>query len=142
MKENKVYKFIWITVGFVCLGIGAVGAVIPFLPSFPFFMGTLFAFAKSSDRLHAWFKSTNLYKKNLESYVTKKAMTMKTKIYILCSVTLVMGFGFLMMKRVPAARIVLLVVWLFHILYFVFGVKTLKEEAAVSEEERKEVETK
>ncbi|WP_428769687.1 YbaN family protein [Treponema sp. HNW] len=121
-------RFIWIAAGFICLGVGSVGVVLPFLPSFPFFLATVFCFAKSSKRLHDWFIGTALYKKHFQSFVERKAMALQTKISILISLTLVFGTGFFMMKRVPVARIVLAVVWLFHVLYFVFAVKTLKPE--------------
>lgn len=128
MKKSKVARMIWITIGFISFGIGTIGVFLPFLPSFPFYMLTLIAFTKSSERLKNWFTSTKLYKKNLESYVTKKAMTLRTKLYIMTSVTLVMGFGFIMMSRVPVGRAVLAIVWLAHILYFIFGVRTEREE--------------
>ena len=133
MKKNKIVRTLWIITGFIGFAIGTIGVVLPFLPSFPFYMLTLFAFAKSSERLHKWFISTNLYKKNLESFVNKKGMTVKTKVRIMLTVTLIMGFGLIMMSRVPVARIVLAVVWVFHVLYFIFGIKTFKEEDAVSE---------
>lgn len=128
MKKSKVARMIWITIGFISFGIGTIGVFLPFLPSFPFYMLTLIAFTKSSERLKNWFTSTKLYKKNLESYVTKKAMTLRTKLYIMTSVTLVMGFGFIMMSRVLVGRAVLAIVWLAHILYFIFGVRTEREE--------------
>lgn len=127
MKKNPLRIF-WLVLGFLSLGVGAVGAVLPFLPTFPFLMLTLFCFAKSSEKLHTWFIGTKLYKNNLESYVVSRSMTLRTKATIMISVTLVMGLGFLMMSRVPAARAVLALVWLFHVLYFIFGVKTQKEK--------------
>lgn len=36
--------------------------------------------------------------------------------------------------RVPVGRIILAGVWVFHILYFCFGVKTIKENVDVAEE--------
>lgn len=125
MKKN-ISKTLWIGLGFFSLGIGAVGAVLPFLPTFPFLMLTLFCFGKSSEKLHTWFMGTKLYKNNLESYVANRSMTVRTKAAIMISVTLVMILGFIMMNRVPVARIVLVFVWLFHVIYFVFRVKTLK----------------
>ena len=56
-------------------------------------------------------------------------MTKRTKVRIMITVTVLMTFGFVMMHQVPVGRIVLAAVWLFHIFYFVFGVKTLKEPA-------------
>ena len=56
-------KIFWMTLGFLCLGLGTVGIVLPILPTVPFYMATLFFFANSSEKLHSWFIGTNLYKK-------------------------------------------------------------------------------
>ncbi len=122
-------KCFWLILAFICLALGTIGVFLPVLPTVPFYLVTAFSFAKSSERLHNWFINTKLYKKNLESFVERKAMTLKTKLSILTSVTLVMGFGFFMMARkgiwVPC--IILVVVWLCHLLYFIFRVKTESE---------------
>lgn len=53
-------------------------------------------------------------------------MTRKTKVKIMITVTVLMSVGFIMMDQVPVGRVVLACVWVFHILYFIFGVKTIK----------------
>ncbi|MGN0984816.1 MAG: YbaN family protein [Gemmiger sp.] len=118
-------KILYILLGCAGLGLGAVGAVLPLLPSFPFLLLAAFCFARSSQRLHGWFVNTRLYKDNLESYVAGKGMTRKTKIRIMVTVTVLMAIGFVMMDAVPVGRLVLGGVWVFHLLYFSFGVKTL-----------------
>lgn len=123
----KISKVIFISVGCICLALGTVGIILPILPTVPFFMATAFCFAKSSERLHRWFVSSSMYKKHLQSFVEKRGMLMKTKLTILTTVTLLMGFGFVMMSRVPVARVILAVVWVCHVVYFVFGVKTIRE---------------
>lgn len=123
-------KILWVILGCIGVGLGAVGAVLPLLPAFPFLLLAAFSFAKSSEKLHTWFINTRLYKKNLESYVQGRGMTWATKRRVMITVTLLMGFGFTMMLLkglyIPCA--ILAFVWLFHIVYFVFGVKTMKEE--------------
>lgn len=123
-------KYLFMILGCIGLALGAVGAVLPLLPAFPFLLVAAYCFARSSERLHRWFIGTKLYKNNLESYVKGKGMTRKTKIRIMAMVTVLMSIGFIMMRQVPAGRIILACVWLFHIIYFLFGVKTAAGERA------------
>ena len=62
---------------------------------------------------------------------------MQTKVGIITMVTLLMGIGFFMMARkaiwVPC--IILVVVWLAHIVYFGFFVKTIPAETKAPEEQ-------
>ena len=118
-------RIAYLVVGCICLALGTVGVAVPILPTVPFYLVTVYCFARSSQRLHDWFVGTKLYKKNLESFVQKKGMTMKTKLGILIPVTLLMGFGFLMMKNVPVGRVILAIVWVCHVIYFLFGVRTI-----------------
>lgn len=131
-RSWNMRRILWIVLGCVGVGLGAVGAVLPLLPAFPFLLLAAFSFAKSSQRLHTWFINTSLYKKNLESYVQHRAMTWRTKRRIMLTVTALMAFGFVMMMvkglYIPCA--ILAGVWVFHILYFIFGVKTLEEPPA------------
>ena len=122
----KVKKTLYVMLGLVSVGLGAAGAVLPILPTVPFLLLAAFCFARSSERLHSWFVGTDLYKKNLESYVNGRGMTRETKIRIMATVTALMAAGFLMMSRVPAARMLLVIVWALHVVYFVFGVKTIR----------------
>ena len=120
-------KPLYLLTGFLSLGLGAVGAAVPLLPAFPFLLLASLCFAKSSDRLYQWFISTKLYKENLESFVQGKGMTKKAKVRVVSIISLTMAFGFLMMKNVPFGRIILLIVWFFHVLYFVYGIRTYYE---------------
>ena len=127
-------KIFWVVLGSISLGVGVIGAFIPLLPSFPFLLLAVFSYSKSSERLHNWFINTKMYKNNLESHLSGKGMTKAAKIRVMCTVTVFMLFGFIMMIRkalyIPCA--ILGVVWLGHMIYFIWGVKTRVDD---SEEE-------
>lgn len=125
----KLKRIIFTVIGCVSLGIGCVGAVLPIIPTVPFFLLTVFCFANSSVKLHNWFVNTKMYKKHLDSFVKKKGMTVKTKLTILTLITAIMLLGFILMmlKGIIIPSIILALVWLFHLVYFIFFVKTIAE---------------
>lgn len=116
-------KILYIFIGCISLGLGIIGVILPILPTFPFVLLAAFCFARSSERLDGWFKNTKLYRENN----IKNGMTKQAKIRIMCSVTLLMSVGFIMMglRGIVVGNVVLLIVWIFHMAYFTFGVKTV-----------------
>ena len=127
MKMSPV-KILWLILGCVCATAGTIGIVVPFLPTVPLYMATVFCFTKSSKKLHDKFVSTRLYKKYLESFMKNRAMTMANKIRVIITVTAVMSVGFFLMKNVPVARIIMVIVWIFHLIYFFVRVKTIPKD--------------
>ena len=123
----KLKQIIFLIIGCLSLALGCGGIVLPILPTVPFFLLTVFCFANSSQKLHDWFIGTQMYKKHLESFVQKKGMTVRTKATILTSVTALMAVGFVLMLRkgIIVPCVVLAVVWGCHLVYFLFGVKTI-----------------
>lgn len=121
----NVKKISYMAIGSISLALGALGAVLPLLPAVPFLLLAAICFARSSEKLHNWFLGTSLYRKNLESYVAGRGMTRQTKIRIMVTVTLIMAISFAFMHQVLIGRMVLIGVWVFHVLYFLFGVKTI-----------------
>lgn len=123
----KLKQIIFLIIGCLSLALGCVGIVLPILPTVPFFLLTVFCFANSSQKLHEWFIGTQMYKKHLESFVQKKGMTVRTKATILTSVTALMAVGFVLMLRkgIIVPCVLLAVVWVCHLVYFLFGVKTI-----------------
>lgn len=111
-------------VGCLLLVLGAVGAVVPLLPSVPFLLGAALCFARSSRRLDEWFRGTRLYRENLEGYVAGRGMTPATKLRVMGVVTLLLAVGFVAMAGAPMGRVALVGVWLAHLAYFSLVVRT------------------
>ncbi|MEE0433998.1 MAG: YbaN family protein [Peptococcaceae bacterium] len=120
-------RLLLIALGCICLGLGTIGAFLPVLPTVPLYLLATILFAKSSTRLHRWFTSTNLYKKNLESYVQGQGMTFVTKLRIAITITVSMAIGCWFVSHLPMVQLVLGIIWLSLMIYFFAVVKTRRQ---------------
>ena len=117
-------KYLFIFLGFLFTILGAVGIFLPILPTVPFLLLASICFAKGSKRFHNWFKSTKLYKNNLESFEKDRSMTLKTKWSILIPVTILLLVAFFMMKNIYGRTfIVVLILAKYYV--FLFRIKTV-----------------
>ena len=125
----SIKRIAFVVLGCISLALAVIGVILPILPTVPFLALAAFCFAKSSDRLNNWLINTKFYQNNLADFKAGKGMTVKTKVRILATVTLVIAVGLIAMliKGVIVGSIILSVVWLGHIYYFGFKVKTLEE---------------
>ena len=136
---NKVKKYFYITLGFIALGLGLIGVILPILPTTPFLLVTSFCFAKGSERFHTWFTNTNIYKKHLESFVKERAMTLKQKVVLLSFVNFMLAFPLILVDVLPM-RITIIVLIIIKLYYFIFKVKTITpEEKRAMEAARREM---
>ena len=118
-------KLLWLMIGIVSRVLGSIGGVLPVLPTTPFLLLASFCFAKGSDRFHKWFIGTKLYKKHLESFVTSRSMTLKTKLCILLPASAMLILAMLAMaKRYGRVFIVFLI--RFKYIYFFTRIETVK----------------
>ena len=129
---KKIVSTILVVFGFIFVGLGTAGMFVPVLPTVPFMLLAMICFTKGSKKVRDWFVTTKLYEKTLYNYKSGNGMTLKTKVSLLTSVTILIVFGFVMMKEVIIGRIIVVIVWICHIIYFGFRVKTVKEEELVN----------
>ena len=124
---NKAKKYFYITLGFLALGIGLIGVILPILPTTPFLLVTSFCFARGSERFHTWFTNSNIYKKHLESFVKERAMTLKQKVVLLSFVNFMLAFRLFLVDVLPL-RITIIVFLIIKLYYFSFMVRTFSPE--------------
>lgn len=124
MKQllNKIY----VLIGFLSLGIGIVGIVLPILPTTPFLLLALCLFAKGSEKFHTWFMGTNIYKKHLEPVLLSKEMTKKSKVKAMVTLAILFSIG-VYFCPIWHGKIAIIVVALGHFYYFLVKIKTKKE---------------
>ena len=121
---SKVKKGIYICIGLVAFALGAIGVILPILPTTPFLLLASFCFAKGSERFNTWFINTKVYKKHLESFVKERAMTLKQKVILLAFADTMIAIPLITVDVLPM-RIALI---LFKLYYFIFKIKTITPE--------------
>lgn len=123
-------KIIYFVIGFVAMILGAIGVVLPVLPTTPFLLVSAFCFAKSSQRFHNWFISTKLYKNHLDSFVKERAMTLRTKVGLLTFASTMILIAIYFMDNL-ILRIFLICLMMFKYYYFIFKIKTISSKVVL-----------
>lgn len=76
-------RAVYIVVGLTSVGLAALGALLPGLPTTVFLLVALWAFSRSSDRLHGWVKRMPLFREALvhvERYHAERTISRGVKV--------------------------------------------------------------
>jgi hypothetical protein len=90
-------KFLWLLAGLTSVAIGAVGLVVPLLPTTPFLLVSAFAFARSSERLHSWLREHRSFGPLIDNWHRDGSIDRKVKriaiVFILLTPVVTWLFG-------------------------------------------------
>lgn len=77
MEPKRVFFF---SLGVTLLSVGALGAVLPVLPTTPLVIASAFCFGKSSKRAEKWISSNRYFGSYINNYKTRKGVPQDVKI--------------------------------------------------------------
>ena len=117
-------KLLYFIIGILATALGAIGVILPVLPTTPFLLLAAFCFAKSSKRVNDWFLSTSLYKKHLDSFVKHRAMTLKTKVTVLSFASIMLLIAMYFMDNLYL-RLFIVCLIAFKYYYFTCRIETI-----------------
>jgi len=72
-------KAIFFSLGVALVGIGAVGVVLPVLPTTPFILAAAACFGKSSKRAEKWLSNNRYFGSYIENYKNKQGVPIDVK---------------------------------------------------------------
>lgn len=82
MKQYK--ETIFVILGFICLVLGIIGALLPVMPTVPFLFVAYFCFKKGSKRFRRWYENSRYHAQYVKSVNWFMEMPLVKKIlYIL-----------------------------------------------------------
>jgi len=123
---SKIIKLLYIIVGFIALGLGVLGLVLPVLPTTPLLLLASYCFVKGSERFEHWFKGTTLYKRHLETFVKERSMTLKQKLTILLFADVMIAIPFFILDSF-FVRLMLVLIVFYKYYYFIYKIKTVSK---------------
>ena len=85
-SKSTLMRGLWLLGGFITLGLGAVGVVLPLLPTTPFILLAAFCFARSSNRLHRWLHQHQVFGPLIENWNKYGAIGKKAKMLAIGSI--------------------------------------------------------
>lgn len=85
MAAEKWKRLGLMAIGWLCVGLGCLGAALPVMPTTPFLLLALWAFARSSRRFHHWLLSHRLLGPYITDWERDRVIPLRAKIVALMS---------------------------------------------------------
>lgn len=92
-------RWMLIGAGLICVGLGALGILLPGLPTTPFLLLAAYCFARSSEHFHSWLINHRWFGNYVRNFEEGRGMTRRAKATTLLFMWL--SFGFTIILFVP-----------------------------------------
>lgn len=105
---------LWFIVGILSLILGAIGIVLPILPTTPFFLVTTYSFTKSSPKFRNWLLSKPIFQK----YQSNMTMTRTKKWILLLTVDALLIGYFVVFPQMIVRIIIIVTITIKHFVFY------------------------
>jgi uncharacterized protein len=92
-------RLMLIAAGLICVGLGALGILLPGLPTTPFLLLAAYCFARSSEHFHSWLLNHRWFGSYVSNFESGRGMTRRAKATTLLVMWL--SFGVTIVLFVP-----------------------------------------
>lgn len=79
---------LFVALGWLCIGLGVLGAMLPVLPTTPFILLAGYLFARSSPRFHRWILGHRLFGPMIRDWRSGLGLTVRTKVIAVSAIVL------------------------------------------------------
>ena len=108
--RQKIVRPLFFIAGTTTLVLGAVGVVLPVLPTTPFLLLALACYCRSSERMTHWMQNNKYFGKYIRRYKEGKGISLKTKIIAIAFLWITIGYSALFIIPIWIAQIILFVI--------------------------------
>ncbi len=89
MKRRLIYQGL----GFVFVVLGAIGVLLPLLPTTPFLILAAACFARSSEKWHAWLLRNRIFGPIVKDWETKRCINRRVQLVAIASIVVIGGYS-------------------------------------------------
>lgn len=112
---NPITRWLWLTAGFLLVGLGGVGMLLPVMPTTVFFIGAAACFARSSPRFERWVLNLPHIGPLVRDYRSGLGMPRRAKIIAISTIAVVITLSSIAIPswpgRIAAYGIALIGIW-------------------------------
>jgi uncharacterized membrane protein YbaN (DUF454 family) len=110
VARSRTSRLLWNIAGTFFLSLGAVGIVIPLLPTTPFLLLAAACYLRGSARMYNWMLTNRYFGVYLKNYIEGKGIPPRVRIATIVLLWTVIGFSATLMTDSIVVRIALLLV--------------------------------
>jgi uncharacterized membrane protein YbaN (DUF454 family) len=109
-SKNRLVRSLFFIAGTITLVLGAVGVVLPILPTTPFLLISLACYLKSSERMTHWMLNNKYFGTYIRNYKEGKGIPMKTKLFAISILWITIAFSAIVLVPIFVVQIILIIV--------------------------------
>ena len=92
-------RILWTIAGWIAFGLGAVGAVLPLLPTVPFMLLAAFCFARGSEKFHRWLMEHPTFGPAIHDWQQHGAISRRGKVAAIAAISIALGISLVLGVR-------------------------------------------
>lgn len=94
-KKHSLSRLFWLSLGVICVTLGAIGIVLPIIPTTPFLLAAAGCFCKSSSKMYNWLMNNRIFGNYIRNYKEGKGVSLRVKVTALSVLWATMGISIL-----------------------------------------------
>ena len=124
--KNPLLRFLWVGLGCLFVGLGAIGAVVPGMPTTVFLVLAAACFIRSSQKLYDWLISNKTFGPYLKDYREGKGIPRRAKVLALSMIVIFVSFAVFYAIEATQIKVLVGLIGLIGFLFVFFKVPATK----------------
>ena len=124
--KNPLLRVLWVGLGCLFVGLGAIGAVVPGMPTTVFLVLAAACFIRFSQRLYDWLISNKTFGPYLKDYREGKGIPRRAKVLALSMIVIFVSFAVFYAIEATQIKVLVGLIGLIGFLFVFFKVPAAK----------------